>query len=184
MKDLTFITGNARKLEYLQKWLDIPLAHQKIDLDEIQSLDSHTVVEHKVRQAYGIIGKPVLVEDVALTFTAMGRLPGTFIKWFIEELDLDGLCDLARGLEHQKAECSIVYALFDGRAVQYFEARQNGTIAPAPRGINGFGWNAIFIPDGTALTYAEMDEPTFAQWNIRAHAIKDLRAYLTAAAAS
>jgi len=180
MKDITFITGNAQKLEYLQKWLDVPLVHQKVDLDEIQSLNSREVVEHKVRQAYEIVGKPVLVEDVSLVFTAMGRLPGTFIKWFIEELDLTGLCDLARRLEHQKATCSITYALFDGKTVQYFEAGQTGTISDAPRGTNGFGWNAIFIPDGTPLTYAEMDEATFAEWNIRAHAIQKLRAYLVA----
>ncbi len=174
-----FITGNPKKLEYLQKWLDIPLGHQKVDLDEIQSLDPHTVVDHKVRQAYEIVGKPVLVEDVSLTFTAMGRLPGTFIKWFIEELGLDSLCDLAKTLEHQNAACSITYALFDGTTVQYFEATQNGTISDSPRGTNGFGWNAIFIPAGTPLTYAEMDEPTFAEWNIRAHAIKKLKEYLT-----
>jgi non-canonical purine NTP pyrophosphatase (RdgB/HAM1 family) len=178
MPDFTFITGNAQKLEYLQKWLGTPVKHQKIDLDEIQSLDPHAVADHKVRQAYEIVGGPVLIDDVSLVFTAMGHLPGTFIKWFIDDLGLPGLYDLAGRLEHQKATCSITYALFDGETIQYFEAEQNGTIADVPRGTNGFGWNAIFIPDGTPLTYAEMDDATFAEWNIRAHAVKKLRVYL------
>ena len=47
----------------------------KLDLDEIQSLDLREIVEHKVRQAYEKCGKPVLVENASLEFTALGRLP-------------------------------------------------------------------------------------------------------------
>jgi inosine triphosphate pyrophosphatase len=178
MKDLTFITGNQRKAEYLAKWLGMNVPHHKLDLDEIQSLDLHEVADHKVRQAYAILKKPVLVEDVALTFTALGRLPGTFIKWFLQELDLDGLCKLADGLEHRGAEAAIVYALYDGREIQYFEASQKGSVALKPSGDNGFGWNTIFVPDGAGMTYGDMDDATFKQWNIRAHAVEKLRIYL------
>jgi inosine/xanthosine triphosphate pyrophosphatase family protein len=45
--------------------------HEKIELDEIQSLDLGEVVEHKVRQAYEIAKKPILVEDTALEFLAL-----------------------------------------------------------------------------------------------------------------
>jgi non-canonical purine NTP pyrophosphatase (RdgB/HAM1 family) len=181
MNDLIFITGNQHKADYLAKWLGLPVEHRKVDLDEIQSLDSKKVVEHKARQAYELIGQPVLVEDVSLTFTALGRLPGTFIKWFLEELGLHGLCKLAASLEHPGAECAIMYALFDGKEMQFFEARQGGTIAAEPRGSGGFGWNAVFVPDGSEITYGEMDEDTFATWNIRAHAIKKLKTHLTQA---
>lgn len=63
-----FITGNADKAAYLARYLGVELDHQKIDLDEIQSTSLEEIVEHKVRQAYDRIGKPVLVEDVALSF--------------------------------------------------------------------------------------------------------------------
>jgi len=46
---VTFITGNTAKAEYLAKYLGLPIEHQKIELDEIQSLDLRTVVEYKVR---------------------------------------------------------------------------------------------------------------------------------------
>lgn len=179
MKDIVFITGNQHKAEYLAKWLGMPLEHRKVEQDEIQSLDLKEVVSHKARQAYAAVQQPVLVEDVALTFTALGRLPGTFIKWFLEELGLDGLCKLAARLEHQGAECAIMYALYDGRDMHYFEGRQSGTIAEQPHGDGGFGWNAVFIPDGSNQTYGEMDEAAFKHWNIRAHAIDELRRYLT-----
>ncbi len=178
-QDLVFITGNQHKADYLAKWLELPIEHQKLEQDEIQSLDLQEVVEHKARQAYSNIKRPVLVEDVSLTFTAMGRLPGTFIKWFMGEMSLGGLCKLAQGLEHQGAECAIMYALYDGKDMRFFEARQKGSVPMIPRGSGGFGWNAIFIPEGSELTYGEMDEATFKRWNIRAHAIEKLKAYLT-----
>jgi hypothetical protein len=35
--------------------LGIDIAHRKIDLDEIQSLDLNEIVTHKVKQAYAIV---------------------------------------------------------------------------------------------------------------------------------
>lgn len=86
MKDITFITGNQHKADFLAKHLGMPIAHHKLDLDEIQSTDLRVVVEHKAKQAYEILQKPVLVEDAGLTLTALGNLPGPFIKWFVAEL--------------------------------------------------------------------------------------------------
>ena len=52
MQSITFITGNQKKADYLARYLGFPIEHQKIDLDEIQSLDLREIVEHKVKQAY------------------------------------------------------------------------------------------------------------------------------------
>ncbi|HUS26282.1 MAG TPA: non-canonical purine NTP pyrophosphatase [Nevskiaceae bacterium] len=185
MKDITFITGNQGKANYLAKWLGIPMSHKKLDLDEIQSLDLQEVVEHKVRQAYGRMQSPVLVEDVALTFTAMGRLPGTLIKWFLEELDVDGLCKLADGLQHRNAEAAIMYALFDGKALHTFEAMVPGTIAATPQDVHrdnswagSRSWNSIFIPQGATKTYAAMSDDELKPFSHRAQAIEKLKSYL------
>lgn len=86
MKSITFITGNQKKVEYMRKLLMMPIEHIRLDLDEIQSLDLREVVEHKVRQAYDIIRKPVIVDDVSFEFCILGRIPGTFVKHFVAEL--------------------------------------------------------------------------------------------------
>lgn len=157
MKSVTFITGNQNKADYLAKYLGVPVAHHKLDLDELQSVELSVIVEHKVRQAYEQLKTPLLVEDVSLEFTALGRLPGPFIKWFVEELDFQTICSLIDGKD-RSAVARCMFGYYDGDKVRLFEGNLNGTIAQAPRGSNGFGWDQIFIPDGYNITRAEMDD--------------------------
>jgi non-canonical purine NTP pyrophosphatase (RdgB/HAM1 family) len=178
MNDFIFISGNQHKADYLAKWLGRPITHQKVDLDEIQSLDLRVVVEHKVREAYKAVKQPVLVEDIALTFHGMGRLPGPFIKWFLEDLGKEALAKLAAKLDTQAATASIKYALYDGEHMHIFAVDKPGRIAPEPRGDNDFGWGSIFIPDGSDKTYAEMTDEEMRPFNHRAQAIVQLKAFL------
>lgn len=156
----------------------MPVAHHKLDLDELQTLDLRQVAEHKVRQAYDMLKRPVLVEDVALTFTAMGRLPGTFVKWFLEEIGNEGLCKLADGLEHRKVIASICYAFYDGTKVHFFENHVDGLVPAAPQGDKGWGWDPIFQPNGSDKTYGEMTESEVRPFSVRAQAIEGLRTFL------
>ncbi|MDD3302911.1 MAG: non-canonical purine NTP pyrophosphatase [Candidatus Gracilibacteria bacterium] len=82
MSNITFITGNQNKADYIAKYLNYPLDHIKLELDELQSTNLFEIVEHKVKQAYNLIKKPVVVEDVSLEFEALGGLPGPFIRFF------------------------------------------------------------------------------------------------------
>lgn len=179
MKDLTFITGNQNKADFLAKHLGVPVAHHKLDLDELQSLDPQAVVEHKVLQAYTVLHKPVLVEDAGLIFTAMGRLPGTFVKWFIEEVGYDGLLRLAHCLPDQTAVGRVCYGLYDGKDLHFFEGEMRGRIADQARGSGGFGFDPIFINDGYDKTRAEMTEEEYAVSSYRTPAIEKLRSFLT-----
>lgn len=180
MKELTFITGNQNKADFLAKHLGVPIAHHKLDLDEIQSLDLHEIVEHKVRQAYDILHAPALVEDVSLSFVAMGRLPGPFVKWFIEEIGCEGLLHLANALQDRTAVGRVCYGFYDGKEVQFFDGEMHGRIAKEARGDGmGFGFDPIFINDGFDKTRAEMTEKEHAETSHRTPAIEKLRDFLT-----
>lgn len=178
MKDFTLITGNQNKADYLAKWLGLPVKHMKIDLDEIQSLDLRQIAEDKARRAFEVLKKPVLVEDVALSFTAIGRLPGPLLKWYIEEIGAEGLCMLADGLDHRKARAYMMYVLYDGKTMLAFEGSTDGSIAESPRGNHGFGFDPTFIPDGCTKTYSEMTDDEVKPYSIRYKAIEKLRDYL------
>jgi non-canonical purine NTP pyrophosphatase (RdgB/HAM1 family) len=167
MTNVTFMTGNQHKADYLQRLLGVEIAHKKVDLDELQSTDLHEIIEHKVRQAHAIIGAPVLVEDVSLEFKALGNLPGPFIKFFVESRDgLEHLCRMLDGLDERRASAKCTFGYFDGRNVVFFDGELAGEIAMHPRGENGFGWDKIFCPEGyggrtRAELSVEEDETTY-----------------------
>ncbi|HSX32221.1 MAG TPA: non-canonical purine NTP pyrophosphatase [Candidatus Saccharimonadales bacterium] len=175
---LTFITGNQHKADFLARWLGYPVAHHKLDLDELQSLDLHEIVEHKVRQAYEKLKVPVLVEDASLTLTAMGKLPGPFIKWFIQEIGYDGLLKLAHTLPSQAARGDVCYGYYDGTEVQLFDGVMRGYIAKQPKGTGGFGFDPIFINEGYTITRAEMTEAEYAKTSYRTDVMRTLKQYL------
>lgn len=149
MKTITFITGNPHKADYLSRMLGLPLKHRAVDLTEIQSTSLEEIVEHKVRQAYAIAKCPVLVEDVALGFTALDGLPGPFIKFFVEAPNgLENLCRILDGFDDRSATAACVFGYYDSKQLKLFRGKLSGTIAKQPAGDGGFGWDKIFCPDG------------------------------------
>lgn len=177
MSDVTFITGNQSKADYLAKYLEHPVRHQKVDLDEIQSLDLRVIVEHKVRQAYEIVQGPVLVEDVALEFTALGKLPGTFIRFYVDTVPLDIICRTLDGLD-RTATARALFGYYDGKEITYFEGSLPGRIADQPTGEGGYGWDKIFIPDGYEVTRAELDEADDRATYLKLKPLAQLKAFL------
>lgn len=149
MKTVTFITGNQHKADYLSRMLGLPLKYRAVDITEIQSTSLEEIVEHKVRQAYMVAKCPVLVEDVALGFTALGGLPGPFIKFFVEAPNgLENLCRMLDGFGDRSAVAACVFGYYDGEQIKLFRAELGGVIAKHPVGNGGFGWDKIFCPDG------------------------------------
>jgi inosine triphosphate pyrophosphatase len=168
VSEIVFITGNQNKADYLASMLGIDLEHQKIHLGEIQSKNLDEVVAHKVKQAYELIGKTALVEDVSLGFDALDGLPGPFIKFFVESPDgLEKLCRMLDGFDTRRARAECVFGYYDGERLELIRGGLSGQIAEHPRGENGFGWDAIFCPDGfDGKTRAELtpsdDAATYA----------------------
>lgn len=156
-KDIIFITGNQNKADYLARYLGFVVKHIKLDLDEIQSLDLKKIVEHKVRQAYEKVKAPVIVEDVSLEFAAFGRLPGPFIRFFIEEVPFETICSMLNE-KTRKAIARCVFGYYDGKTLKLFEGKLNGEVSKNPAGENGYGWDKIFIPEGYEVTRAQLSE--------------------------
>jgi len=183
--NVTFITGNQDKARYLAQWLGHDVPHQKIDLPEIQSLELAEVVAHKAHEAYKQLGSPVLVEDVSLSFAALDdRLPGTFVKWFLETVGNEGMLKMLAGFDDRRATARIMYALYDGHTLHTFGGEMPGSIAAAIATSKDSGWksskswNAIFIPEGSTKTYAEMTDEELQPFSHRAQAIEKLRIFL------
>jgi non-canonical purine NTP pyrophosphatase (RdgB/HAM1 family) len=179
--DITFITGNPVKAETLSQLLGHPVSHRRMELVEIQSLDLREVVASKAQEAYRSVKAPVLIEDSTLVFEAMGRLPGTLIKWFEQELGLEGLCRLLDGYPSRAATGQVLYGLFDGTTLETFYGETKGLIADHPRGENGFGWDPIFIPAGYTRTRGELTRQEQQDCSMRKAALAKLQAFLVGA---
>ncbi len=175
---MTFITGNAGKAKYLSDYFHAPIEHRKLDLVEIQSLDLEEIVRDKAERAFTIVNGPVLVEDVSLGFTAMSGLPGPLIKWFLESLSNEGLCRLLDSYKDRSATARVMFAICDGSGVHTFGGSRKGSIADAPRGEMGFGWDPIFIPDGYTKTWAEMTDDEKHATSMRKIALKKMTKFL------
>ena len=176
--NITFITGNQGKAEYLSDYFHINVARAKLDLREIQSLNLREIVENKARQAFDTLKKPVLVEDVSLIFKDMKDLPGPLIKWFLESLGNKGLCGLADSFSSREARAEVMFALCDKNGLNVFSGSVNGSIAKKPKGRAGFGWDPIFIPKGQKKTWAEMSGEEKHQTSMRKIALDKLSKFL------
>ncbi len=176
-----FITGNQNKADYLSKMLGIELEHQKVAVDEIQSATIEEVTEHKARQAYKAIGKPVLVEDSGLELNALGGLPGPFIKFFVETPDgLETMCRMLDGFEDRSAQAVAVFGYFDGENLTLIKGSVGGTIVDHPRGSNGWDWDKIFAPDGfDGLTQAEQTDENYKKVYGAIKPFAELKNFLT-----
>ena len=177
-KKLTFITGNSSKAMQMSRYLGIPVEHHKLELAEIQSLDLTEVVEHKLREAYSIVKSPVLVDDVSLVISAMGRLPGTLIKYFELEIKYEGICDMVSHFTDKRARGEVGIGFYDGKEMKVCIGIIKGTISDKPRGNDGFGWDVLFIPDGYTQTRGEMNRAHYDKTNTRRFALTELEKYL------
>lgn len=183
-KTITFVTGNAKKLEEFVAILGSNFPHQVIssavDLPEFQGTPVEVCTE-KCKEAARRVKGPVIVEDTSLCFNALGGLPGPYIKWFLKNLGPDGLPRLIADFEDKTGEAVCLFGYSDGSCetpdIQVFEGRTQGTIVK-PRGPRDFGWDPIFLPDGYELTYAELDKAIKNQISHRSRALAKLKDYL------
>ncbi|KAF8165861.1 inosine triphosphate pyrophosphatase-like protein [Crassisporium funariophilum] len=182
-KTLVFVTGNANKLKEVKYILSqggasIEIESQSLDIPEIQGTTQEVAMD-KCRRAAELIGGPCITEDTALCYVALNGLPGPYIKYFMASIGHEGLNNLLVGFPTKAAEavCTFAYSAGPGTEPIVFEGRTDGTIVPA-RGPKVFGWDAVFEPLGTGLTYAEMPVDQKNKLSHRYKALEKLQAYL------
>ncbi|MDH4120078.1 MAG: non-canonical purine NTP pyrophosphatase [Deltaproteobacteria bacterium] len=174
---LRFVTSNPHKIREAMALLPRPVIQVKVDLEEIQSASLKSVVVQKTRLAFHKLRLPLIVEDSSLVFAAWKKLPGPFIKYFEENMGLEGLVDALEPFGSWAAEAVCGVGYHDGTRVYYFEESIRGTIVP-PVGDGGFGWDAIFCPQGSTQTFAQMTPQEKNAISMRAKAMRALGRHL------
>ena len=164
---LTILTGNKNKFLDLQSALSpMEVELLGLELDEIQSLRPQVVIEHKLHQAHlQAPGKEFLIDDRSLSIEGLAGLPGTFVKWFLETVGVDGIYTMAKNSASMKAVARawVGYCSAAGE-YHYFLGEVEGTIV-APRGDLDYGWGPLFLPEGSKKTFGEMTKQEKAGWS-------------------
>ena len=150
------VTGNEGKWIEAQRILGAPLERVALDLPEIQAPTTREVALEKAKAAFAILGKPVIVEDAGVELVALGSFPGPFIKFWEKLGGLESICRAVDGFSDRGAAAVCVLGVCDASGSRVVEGRVTGTISEHPRGKNGFGWDAIFVPTGGHRTFGEM----------------------------
>jgi XTP/dITP diphosphohydrolase len=134
-------------------------------------------------------GEPAVADDTGLEVDALGGRPGVYaaryagpgasyadnVAKLLEELA--GVADAARTARFR----TVAVARFpDGREV-VAEGWVRGTIADAPAGEGGFGYDPVFVPaGGDGRTFAQMSQAEKAAVSHRGRALRALAAQLAA----
>ncbi|MDQ6894324.1 MAG: non-canonical purine NTP pyrophosphatase [Acidobacteriota bacterium] len=152
---LVFVTSRPEKAEEARRFgFEVETLH--LDLPELQSLDSADVVEAKARAAHEKIGRPVLVEDSGLALSAWGGFPGALVRWLEKSAGVAAIPRMLGDSEDRRATAICVVAWFNGARLVTARGECAGEISRGPRGDSGFGWDSIFIPEGSGQTFAEL----------------------------
>jgi XTP/dITP diphosphohydrolase len=153
---IALITGNQGKAREFADLLGLDVTAVKEELTEVQALDVADVVTRKAEEAYAKIGAPVLVDDTGLTLHAWNGLPGALIKWFLDTVGTGGILQMAAGVGDRAATVTTALGYADAAGVRVYTGTVHGQLATVERGHSGFGYDCIFIPDGSSQTFAEM----------------------------
>lgn len=187
-KTVAFITGSKDKLREVESFFT-SVCQIPLNIPELQSTQPEEVVKHKLKIAIDLVPNIssekdlILVEDTGLIIDGMGRLPGPFIKWFLDEIDLDKIVLLSKAMGSGHATAYTCFACIDGTRIgsnsnildniSVFRGETSGKII-TKRGENGFGWDSIFRPDNSDKTFAEMLLIEKIHHSMRGKAIKEL----------
>ncbi|MBI9056743.1 non-canonical purine NTP diphosphatase [Labilibaculum sp. DW002] len=186
---LVFATNNLNKLKELQHILgeDIEL----LSLSDINCTDEipedyETLEENANQKAKHIFDKynvNCFADDTGLEIEALNNEPGVYSARYAG-IDKDAKGNMKKvlanlkGIENRKARFrTVISLLIDGKETQ-FEGIVKGNILEKERGIDGFGYDPIFEPEGYDVSFAEMEMSEKNKISHRALAVQKLVAHL------
>ena len=187
--ELVFATHNQHKLSELQGILGNRFSLISLDdLKHVQEIDEtgKTLIENALLKAKFIFNQyhmSTFADDTGLEIDALNGAPGVFSARFAGEEkssinNMNKVLDLMKTTQNRAARFKTVIALIINGNEYLFEGTVNGQILEKPRGINGFGYDPIFQPEGFSQSFAEMDSKTKNKISHRAKAVEQLTHFL------
>ncbi len=198
---IVLATRNKHKVEEIKQILEIyldPNLYSQIEILDISNFpwvpeieeDGKTFAENALKKArviHELTGLCSIADDSGIEVDFLNGEPGIYSARYAGERATDyenneKLLRLLDGvpIEKRTATFRCVLAYVDGRVEKIFEGATKGKVIFEPRGMGGFGYDPLFVPDGYELTYAEMPKDLKNRISHRSKALQKFAEFLRA----
>ena len=189
MNKLIFATNNQHKVDEIRIVLDhtfdiITLREAGIEIDIPEPHDTlEANAKEKSSVIYKLTSQNCFREDTGLEVDALNGEPGVKSARYAGESrsfedNIDKLLNNLKTLVNRSARFRTVISLILNGEENQFEGICEGTILKERKGINGFGYDPVFVPTGSTKTFAEMNMEEKSAFSHRKKAMVKLIAFL------
>ena len=182
MKQIVFATANRHKLDEVKAMLPDDIVIKGLsdigftgDIPETEiTIEGNALLKARyISERYRI---PCFADDTGLEVEALDGAPGVYSARYATaegsqeicaQANIDKLLRELSGKTNRKARFRTVIAYIDAHNdTHLFEGVVNGSIIDVPAGVEGFGYDPVFMPDGYDITFAQM---SLSQKNLISH---------------
>ena len=188
-RTLVFATNNPHKLREIREImpdhitiLSLADIHCEGDIPETaDTLEGNALI--KAHYVYDRYGFDCFADDTGLEVEALNGGPGVHTARYAgesqdPEANMKKMIAEMQENTNRHARFRTVIALIEKGVEHLFTGIVDGEIATEPRGEQGFGYDPIFIPEQTGLTFAQMGEEGKNLISHRARAVGKLLDFL------
>ena len=155
--EIRALLRDVDELELLDRPADLP---EPVE-DGATLLDNARIKARAVMEA---TGDPAVADDTGLEVEALDGAPGVFTARYAgEDVTYEDnwrklLRELGERTDRRARWRTVALVAWPDGSETWAEGTCDGSIAPAARGNNGFGYDPVFVPDeGDGRTFAELD---------------------------
>lgn len=187
--EITLGTGNEHKVFEIntivksQGYENITFIAVKGDFNPIE--DGATFEENsliKAREGAKLSNNITLADDSGLCIEALNGAPGLYSARYAGSQDekIARILKELDGEENRKAKfvCCMTLVDKEGNVIHTTRGECHGHIIKDRRGINGFGYDPVFMPDGYDITLAEMSEDGKNEISHRGRALTEMLKFI------
>ncbi|SJZ48334.1 RdgB/HAM1 family non-canonical purine NTP pyrophosphatase [Porphyromonas cangingivalis] len=187
---LVFATHNDHKLQEVRAILgdlvDVVSLKDLQDFDEIEE-NGLTLEENasiKARTVFTRYGLPCFADDTGLEVKALDGAPGVYSARYAgpghdAKANMAKLLKEMEGIEDRRARFRTVVSLVIDGKEYLFDGEVAGEIMLTPAGVEGFGYDPVFRPEGCTESFAEMSTEKKNGMSHRGRAIQALARHLS-----
>jgi XTP/dITP diphosphohydrolase len=176
--NIAVVTSNPHKAAEIAAFFGpaATVEHIRMEIPEFRHNDVGEIARRKAEHAFGLLHRPLMVDDTAFCISALRGFPGPYAAYVLDTIGNKGILRLMEGVFDRNAWFETAIACATGDGITVFLGRIDGVIV-SPRGSGGFGYDPIFeCRDGRTLAELTLEEKS--RVSHRGRALSSMKAWL------